>query len=430
MKIFIYYLLVVNNYIMNKKVIIGLDGVPLTFLKKNLNKDIMPNLKELVKDFGLIRTEPTIPEVSSVSWSSIITGANPGEHSVYGFTDVIMGTYTLKYHNIRWLKKPPFWKKKGKKYIIFNVPATFPAQPLDGVIITGFISPDLRRSVYPPKLLKSLTQINYRVDIDADRARKSPRLLINDLFNLLRIRTGVYRYLWDTLKWDVFMFVITGTDRIGHYLWDAHIDTESDYHDAINQYYMAIDHIIGEILSKLDEEDQIVILSDHGMTLKKGNINLNQILIEGDLLYLDKNQKLNQMNGKSLAFALDDGRIYIHYKNKYPNGPVPQDKREDIQMKIIQALDDVVINGEKPFEKIYTKEEIYSGPYLDNAPDLIVTPKEGYNLLAGFGRKSIYERDHLTGTHNRDSFLIAKNIDIPTKPPTLWNIIRFMGLGG
>ena len=418
---------------MNRIVLIGLDGVPYSFIKNLMLYDSIPNISELVEKGVFYRTFPSIPEVSSVAWSSIVTGSNPGEHSVYGFTDVIPGTYSLRYHNVRWLKVKPFWANNSNRYVVINVPATFPAQPLNGVMVTGFISPDLRRAVYPPKLLKVLQEIDYKIDVDLDMARKSGRLLIDQLFKTLRIRTALYRYLWNSEAWDVFMFVITGTDRLGHFLWSDHHDKSSPYHDAIIQYYKAIDHIIGEIHSRLSDRDTLAILSDHGMTSKKGNIYINPILEEkGILIFKDGEKKLTNIDPSSKAFALDDGRIYIHYQGKYPEGSVPPEKREDVVGKILEALDDVVVNGEKPFMKIFKREDIYYGPYIENAPDLIISPREGYNLLAGFGKDNVFDLDHLKGTHNYDSFLILNkpNLIDEGRDIHIYDIIRILGLKG
>jgi len=65
----------------------------------------------------------SIPEISSVAWSPIITGANPGEHGIYGFTDVAPDSYRLSFPNFNNLQVPPFWMDKSYgKSVIINVP--------------------------------------------------------------------------------------------------------------------------------------------------------------------------------------------------------------------------------------------------------------------------------------------------------------------
>ena len=76
-----------------RTLIIGLDGVPHALLVDLAEKGIMPNVKALIEDGVLKRMSPSIPDVSSVSWSSIITGRNPGEHGVFGFTYPVSYTH-------------------------------------------------------------------------------------------------------------------------------------------------------------------------------------------------------------------------------------------------------------------------------------------------------------------------------------------------
>ncbi len=69
--------------------LIGIDGVPYSFLKTCIEKDVMPQLKRiLTRGFTLHSMNASIPDVSSVSWTSFSTGVNPGEHGIYGFTEL------------------------------------------------------------------------------------------------------------------------------------------------------------------------------------------------------------------------------------------------------------------------------------------------------------------------------------------------------
>ncbi len=178
----------------NRTVVIGIDGVPFRLLKNLAEKGIMPNFAELKREGIFTQMKSSIPEISSVSWSSVITGKNPGEHGIYGFTALIEGTYTISFANFRNLKAPAFWHEKDDiTYVILNVPSTYPAKELNGVHISGFVSPDLERAVYPPSYLDTLRDMNYRVDVDSGYAHKSMKLFLNDLFKTNEIRIKAYR---------------------------------------------------------------------------------------------------------------------------------------------------------------------------------------------------------------------------------------------
>ena len=92
----------------NRTVIIGIDGVPFGLLENLAEKGVMPNFAELKGEGVFTPMKSTIPEISSVSWSSVITGKNPGEHGIYGFTELIEGTHTISFPNFRNLKAPAF----------------------------------------------------------------------------------------------------------------------------------------------------------------------------------------------------------------------------------------------------------------------------------------------------------------------------------
>ena len=93
----------------NRTIVIGIDGVPFGLLDDLTEKGIMPNFAELKGgDEGVFTPmKSSIPDISSVSWSSVITGKNPGEHGIYGFTE----------HFFFFTKRKPVLKEKLKTAI-------------------------------------------------------------------------------------------------------------------------------------------------------------------------------------------------------------------------------------------------------------------------------------------------------------------------
>ncbi len=65
-------------------VVIGLDGTPYTFFQKAMAEGYLPHLSQLVQEGSLRRINSVHPTVSSVAWSSFMTGRNPGKHNIYG----------------------------------------------------------------------------------------------------------------------------------------------------------------------------------------------------------------------------------------------------------------------------------------------------------------------------------------------------------
>ncbi|MHB1391463.1 MAG: alkaline phosphatase family protein [Thermoleophilia bacterium] len=111
----------------NKKgcaVVIGLDGTPYSFLKEEMAAGNLPNMAQLLANGAFGRMETEIPSVSSVAWASFMTGKNPGEHGIFGFTDRKAGTYDLFFRNYDHLQAEPVWdrlSRDGRRCCVINV---------------------------------------------------------------------------------------------------------------------------------------------------------------------------------------------------------------------------------------------------------------------------------------------------------------------
>ncbi len=84
-----------NQKINKKVVIIGLDGVPYRLIENLSNMGVMTETKKLLEKGVFTEMESSIPEISSVAGSSMITGKNPGNHGILGYTDIPTRTYRL-----------------------------------------------------------------------------------------------------------------------------------------------------------------------------------------------------------------------------------------------------------------------------------------------------------------------------------------------
>jgi predicted AlkP superfamily phosphohydrolase/phosphomutase len=414
---------------MNQRaVIIGLDGVPFRLMDDLSQKGVMPYFNQLKETGTFTRMASSIPEVSSVSWSSIITGKNPGEHSIYGFTELLPSSYTVSFPNFNKLKATPFWQNQGE-FCIINVPSTYPASPLKGVLVSGFISPDMERAVYPRTFLETLTKYNYRIDVDTKKARKYPLVLFRELFEALESRVAFSHYLWERVKWDVFMLVFTGTDRLGHFLWDAYEDESHPYHKEFLQFFSRIDEALRHFGENLNPDDALIILSDHGMEQTQYNLNVNCVLEEAGFLRrgTDPRKGYNNIQEGSRAFALDPGRVYINKKEKYPRGCVEPGEEEGILSKVRHTFESLEINGQKAIAHIHENPQIYHGPHTESGPDLVLMPATGVNLKGGILAETPLDRDILPGKHTQeDAFLYVRGDCTVTTHPTVEDIVPLL----
>ena len=158
-----------------RAVLIGLDGTPYTLARRFIEDGTMPRLAEIASRGSLLQMDTSIPDISSVAWTSFMTGANPGRHGVYGFLDLQPNSYKIYFPNSRHIKSETLWDVAGRaglRSVVINVPSTYPAQALNGILISGFVAVDLNKATYPPDLVPRLQAMDYRIDVDARKVRQ------------------------------------------------------------------------------------------------------------------------------------------------------------------------------------------------------------------------------------------------------------------
>jgi predicted AlkP superfamily phosphohydrolase/phosphomutase len=396
----------------SKTIIIGLDGVPFDMLKGFADDGTMPNTAKLISGGTFRKMRSSIPDISSVAWSSIITGVNPAQHGIFGFVDLHPKSYKMCFPNFSTIKADPFWTKTESKSVIVNVPSTYPVKPMNGVHISGFVSIDFAKSVHPLSIKDTLLSLDYRLDVDAMKARESMDLFLKDVDQTLDARIEAYRYLWETQDFETFMLVFTGTDRLLHFLWDAYEQKDHQYHEEFVNHFRKIDKAIGEILDRIDGNDNVLMLSDHGFERLDHEVYINYLLEQnGFLSFKDGTDPgLDNICAGTKAFSMDPARIYLNLKGKYPAGSVDLNDREVVLNDLTLLLSEFEIDGKKVIKHIYKKEDVYAGPHFDEAPDLILISESGFNLKGSMASRQLSSKGVFTGKHTyNDAFILVNN---------------------
>lgn len=390
--------------------VIGLDGVPHSFLLDLTQRDIMPYMKGLIDRGQLHRMKASLPEISSVSWTDFMTGTNSGTHGIFGFTDLKKGTYDLRFPNFQEVKKETFWDtlgQKKKRSVVINQPSTYPAKPINGILISGFVAIELAKAVYPVAIKDILKLIEYQIDIDTMKSREDHEFLWKDLATTLNGRKKAFDAFWGT-DWDYFQIVITGTDRLQHFLWDAYKDESHPYHQNFLDYYTRLDRFIAKIvdahLDISEDHSGLYLLSDHGFAGIKQEVYLNVWLEQEGYLKFESStpNELGEIDSSSKAFAMDPNRIYINLKDRYPKGSVDESDRQALKREIADKIQGLKHDGQPIIREVFDTEEIYSGPLVPSGPDLIVLSEYGYDIKGSVKKKEIFGRSNLQGMHTWD----------------------------
>lgn len=399
--------------VFNRTLVIGLDGVPYTFLTRLIKEGRMPNMAGLVEKGHLQRINSVYPTVSSVAWASFMTGQNPGGHNLYGFVDRRPNPFRLFIPTAVNMPLKTLWEKlseAGKKVIVINVPATYPPRKVNGIMIACFLSPGLDKAVFPGDLAPALKNMGYIIDADPWLARESREKFLARLNLVLDKRFETAIYLMKNRPWDFFMLHVMETDRINHFFWRDMETGHPVYAAQFYDFYTKIDGLIGKLLEQSGSDLNLVILSDHGFCSIKKEVYLNYWLTkEGYLKFTgDKPRSLQEIHPDTTAYSLIPGRIYINLKGREEKGSVFINEYEplcrELKDKILKLKDPD--DGQFIFENVFFREEIYSGPYVENAPDLIAVPFNGYEIKGDIDKANFTGKGFNQGMHTFDDAFI------------------------
>jgi len=395
-------------------VVIGLDGTPYTFFQRAMAEGHMPNLSQLAQEGSLRRINSVHPTVSSVAWSSFMTGRNPGKHNIYGFIDRQPGSYQTYIPTSRTMKTDTLWEilsRAGKQVIVINVPVTYPPRPVNGILVGGFLSPNVDKATYPPEKAALLKNLGYILDADPWAARQSKDKALAEVNAAFDARVKTMFYLMEHEPWDFFQMHVMETDRLYHFLWQQMETNDPVYAPQFMAFIGKIDDMLGQLCQKLDDRTALIVMSDHGFCTIKQEVYINHWLEQQGWLEFEdgvarQERKLEHISTAARAYSLVPGRVFIHLRGREPKGSVaPGDEyealRDEIAAAALQLTDPAT--GERMIQQALKREQVYSGPQLAQAADLILVPFDGYDLKGHLGQESLTFRGReLEGMHTYD----------------------------
>jgi predicted AlkP superfamily phosphohydrolase/phosphomutase len=261
---------------LNRLFVIGLDCFDPT-LTFEWWLDDLPNLKRLTQNGTWGRLESTIPAITVPAWTCMLTNKDPGENGIYGFRNRADYSYEQMFiATADWIKHPRVWdhvSDAGGKAIAIGVPQSYPVRPINGIMVSSFLTPStMSQYTHPPELKAEIAEVigDYMLDVPNFRTDDKVRLL-QDIYRMSRQQFRLVQHVLRTRpEWDMFMFVSMGPDRIHHGLWKF-IDPRhpkykagNPFENTIYKYYQFIDAQIGELLELLPDDTTVLVMSDHG----------------------------------------------------------------------------------------------------------------------------------------------------------------------
>jgi len=423
----------------NKTLVIGLDGATPNLIYPLARKGIFKNLQDIISAGVHGNLKSTIPPVTCPAWVSSVTGVNPGKHGIYDFLlSVDLRKKKIEYANSTKRKTKAIWNMlidSGMNVIVLNVPVTYPPEKVNGVIVTGMLTPSLRSEfTYPKELKEDLLDLNYQIDIGETMLEKIISFkrgkiqMLKEVEALVESRLRAAQFLMMEYEWDFFMVVFVALDRIQHLFW-RYIDSKHIAYNPIEsnsifphivRVFRRLDMGIGKLVKEAGKNTNIVIYSDHGfkplntfffpnnVLRKKRFLKLSekrlhhlsivtQTNVQKTLInfHLDKLLQKIPVNirrhiGKIIPPSIDFSSIFEVTPNdtkafyigdgfiKINRDCVEGEKEyEKIRNKIIQLFSGESIHTSI---KVHLKEQIYKGPQIGSIPEIILENNESIGL--------------------------------------------------
>ena len=430
--------------------IIGLDGVPFSLIEEWAKAGHLPTFARLMSQGVAGELASTMPPTSGPSWTSFSTGKNPGKTGIYDFLYRRPGTYVFPPVNTSVRSGKSLWRllsERGKRVAVVNLPISYPVEPVNGVLVSGWMTPYFATDyTWPPELGDEIRREvgDYRIYPAETFTERGKRRFFEACDELLDLLTRTNLYLMNRQPWDLFMTVYFDTDRILHQLWH-YLDPGhpwrrhrgEDLSEPVIRYFRRLDADIARLVTAAGEDCRVVVMSDHGMGRASRFVVLNNLLLETgfialardpwtrvktaafrsgltlrnvhrvvDRLGLAKHAEYKNVYSfdsllKKLFLSFDNvdwgrtraysfgrhyGSVFLNVRGREPLGIVaPGEEYERVREELADAMLSYVDPelGRPIVSRCIKREEVYHGERFEEAPDLILLPEDPSDIFYG-----------------------------------------------
>ena len=436
---------------MKRVVVLGIDGVPYGFLKQLIARKEVTHFARLAAEADFRQMDSVHPTVSSVAWTSFVTGRNPGKHGLYGFVDRAEGAYDITIPLSTTVQSKTIWEvlsDAGKRVFGMNVPVTYPPREVNGILIGGFLCPSIDKVTRSPEVVGYLKSIDYQVDTDAMLARRSRDLMLpNVMLTLEKRMEAMFHYLASE-RWDYFHVHVMASDRLCHFLLGKYEAGDATYADAFVGFFRKLDAHLGRLLDELGDDCALVVLSDHGFCTIKSEVQLSRYLVEEGWTSPAADGAKHPLDidaSRSRAYSLIPGRVWVNVRGREPGGVVEAEDYDAVRDELASTLLALrAPNGDAVIRQVLRREEVYwpagaTDPDPDmpvdevlktdtafgRAADLIAIPHDGYDLKMGLAKPRTFETTELEGMHTfHDALILSRGVRLPEGRFCIHNVTR------
>jgi len=440
---------------MQKTLFIGIDGATFTILDHLMadtpgRETVMPALGSLVRDGFKAHLKSTPNPLTPPAWTTMVTGKNPGKHGLFDFmryqdsgSDIF---FTL--NDFRDIETETIWtimSRQGKRVVSLNFPMMAPPPEINGSLAPGFTPwKHLKRNMTPGDLFDRMKkrisnfdpkELAWDFKRENEIGYEMDETYLADWIGTHLPREAQWYNFAKTLMEednpDFTAVMFDGADKIQHQAWqfiDPNLVPEhpSEMYKKLNwlclEYFRHLDSYIGNLVSAAGSETMVIIASDHGFTTTTEVVRINRYL--GELGYLTWREAADTESAKrreKSPFAyLDWQKTKAYCSTPSSNGITIRVSRapgepgiepgvyEEFREKLTREL--YALNGPdgKPvIAGVYPREDIYSGPCVEKAPDLLLQLRDFGFVSINNLEPTVVGRNYPAGTHHPEGILVV-----------------------
>lgn len=295
-----------------RTVVFGVDGLTFRVLHPLIERGELPNFQRLQEEGCEAILESKYPPLTPPAWVSLSTGLKPARHGVYDFWayDEQLEPGIPRNAHVQTKRKggKAIWNilsEYGKQVLVINVPMTYPPEAVNGIMVSGYMTPSKDTDfTYPSAFKEELFRLvpDYEIDLDFNtifvgKGDQWVGRLINAALHMTEQRMKLIMHLMKEKPWDFCYLGFVGPDRLQHPLWKEIISLNPR---AI-EYFRLLDYALGQILEQLGPDDNLFVVSDHGFQGASCVFDINQYLYSKGLLKLNASFQQQQARASRRA---------------------------------------------------------------------------------------------------------------------------------
>jgi len=408
--------------------VIGLDGATWDLIRPWAEDGSLPFFQKLLRDGASGPLRSVTPNLTPPGWTTAFTGVNPGRHGLFDFFTLDPGNTRQRLTTSKDRVAPALWEILGAEGLgcgVFNVPCSYPADPVNGFFVTGMGTPGFDGDwAWPGELRERLRSDHPGFRFGVDHSffeRRDYEGFLDALYTLTDLQEKAFLGLLGEHRPRAAIFVYDDLDRILHFFWKFMDPDHPRFEHApdriaegILRYHRRIEEGIVRLREAMGADTHLCILSDHGFGPLHTDVYLNVFL--ADWGYLQPVPAAREILRKPLwkraakrlvpgavrswlrtrvkaspladplgyidftrtraFYASVSGRsVYVNVKGRQPCGIVdPGAEYERVRDELVERLRDIrdPETGERVVADVHKREAVYSGPCLEAAPDLLI----------------------------------------------------------